>query len=201
MADRLPAGGRLLARACLALILLGSVACGEGDDDGGPAAFVELDGSPRPPDDAGVITGIADDNSTITIDGEVVYELHEALQSFSSLDGSTQPLRSRLGQYVHVGLEGDTAVWVAGIGAVARIDGRPQTVTYLGTIDTVDDRTITMVDGTVFDLADGVEVPEELPAPAVLRVGVSDDAVLAIEIARAPQSTESTETTEPTEGG
>ena len=184
----------------MALALLGSVAACGGDDDEGRAAFVELDGSPRPPDDAGVITAIADDNSTITIDGEVVYELHEALQSFSSLDGSTQPLRSRLGQYVHLGLDGDTAVWVAGIGAVARIDGRPQTVTYLGTIDAVDDRTITMVDGTVFELADGVDAPGELPAPAVLRVGVSDDAVLSIEIARAPQPTETTETTETTEG-
>lgn len=181
MADRRSAGRRILAGACLAAVALGPLtACGDDGSEG--AGFVELDGSPRHPDDAGVVTAIADDNSTITVDGEVVYELHEQLQSFSSIDGSTQPLRSRLGQYVHLGLDGDTAVWVAGIGAVARIEGRPQTVTYLGTIDSVDGRTISLVDGTVFELADGVEAPEALPAPAVLRVGVGDDAVVALEV-------------------
>lgn len=182
VADRAGAGRRALAGACFAVVALGAlVACGhDGSEDAG---FVELDGSPRRPDDAGVLTAIADDNSTITVDGELVYELHEQLQSFSSLDGSTQPLRGRLGQYVHLGLDGDTVVWVAGIGAVARIEGRPQTVTYLGTIDAVDGRAIHLVDGTVFRLADGVDAPGALPAAAVLRIGVSDDEVVALEVA------------------
>lgn len=176
-----------LARAgratIVALVVLVAAACGGGVGEPADTSFVALDGSPRPPDAAGVLTAIAADNSTITIDGEHVYELHESLQSFSSVDGSTQPVRSRVGQYVHVGLDGETALWLAGIGAVTRIDGRPQTVNYIGTIKAVDGRQITMVDGAVFELADDVEVPDSVPIGALLRVGVSADEVVELTVA------------------
>lgn len=178
-----------IAFASIALVV---GACGDDDVDASAAgSFVALDGSPRVPDDAGVVTAIDADFATLTLDGEAVYEIHDRVQSFASLDGSTLPLRSRLGVYVHVGLEGDTVVWVASIGSVLRIDGQPQTVGYLAAIRDVDEaeRRITLRDGTVFALADSLQLPAALngeitdPVPATLRIGVSADEVIVIELA------------------
>lgn len=182
---------RRVAAVASGLLALGALgACG---DDGPTLAsdgnrFVALDGSARAADDQGVVTDIDPAFANLTIDGERVYEIHPEVQSFASADGSTQPLRNRRGQYVHVGLDGDTVIWVAGIGAVIRVDGQPENVLYLGRVASYDGDEIVLEDGTVLAAAAELALPavgdpggpRELPAPATLRIGVSEDAVYEV---------------------
>lgn len=169
-----------LAAACLAL--LGTAAACSGDDANAAKVWVELDGSPRPPDDEGVVTAIADDFSTITIDGERTYEISDTLQSFSTTDGSTQPLLRRLRQYVHVGLEGGTAVWVAGIAAV--VDTGEPLVFYRGEVSALrGGRSVAFTDGTVLRIADGVTLPK--PGDHVLAtIDATRDVVVELSLER-----------------
>ena len=142
---------RAAGASTLALTL---TACGGSGDNGGTAApvtHVALDGTARTQDDAGVLTSLADDFTSLVLDGETVYEVSPTVQSFASIDGSTQPLRGRVGQYVHVGLDRGKVVWLAGLGAVVRVDGQPERVLYLGRITSVRGRTITLQDGTVLE--------------------------------------------------
>jgi hypothetical protein len=173
--------------ALFALVLVVAAGCGGDDDDAATASavtFVAVDGSPRTSDDAGVLTSLSDDFSSLVLDGGTVYEVSPAVQSFASVDGSTQPLRGRVGQYVHVGLDDDTVVWVAGLGAVVRLEGQPEEVLYLGRITAVRGRTIELQDGTVLELADGVAVPGEptrqAPIPATLTIDVASDQVVGV---------------------
>lgn len=185
MADR-----RLTVAAAVALLALGAAACSDdetGTDASSPATFVAVDGSPRTPDDAGVLTALDESFATLVLDGETVYDLSPAVQSFASLDGSTQPLKGRVGQYVHVGLDGDTVVWVAGLGAVVRLEGQAEQVVYLGRIATVQADRLELQDGTVLRLADGVtigaEPSPESPIAAVLTIDVATDRVVEVELA------------------
>lgn len=181
---------RLTAAAAAGLLALGGAAC-SGDDAetaaSSPTTFVALDGSPRTPDDAGVLTALDESFATLVLDGETVYDLSPAVQSFASIDGSTQPLKGRVGQYVQVGLDGDTVVWVAGLGAVVRLDGQAEQVVYLGRIATVQGDRIELQDGTVLRLADGVTVGADpspgSPIAAVLTIDVATDRVVEVELA------------------
>ncbi len=174
----------MLAAATLAALV--GVGCSNdgGTDSAPPATFVALDGTPRPPDDAGVLTSLDEEFASLVLDGEIVYDLSPAVQSFASIDGSTQPLLGRVGQYVQVGLEGDTVVWVAGLGAVVRLDSQPDEVVYLGRISRVRDSTLELQDGTVLELADGVRVAgepsPESPLAAVLTIDVASDRVVEV---------------------
>lgn len=164
------------------------VAAGCSDEDDAdratPVTFVAVDGSPRGPDDAGVLTSLADDFSSLVLDGGTAYEVSPAVQSFASVDGSTQPLAGRVGQYVHVGLDDETVVWVAGLGAVVRLAGQPEEVLYLGRITAARGSTIELQDGTVLELADGVTVPgdasRDAPLAAVLTIDVASDRVVEV---------------------
>lgn len=179
MVDRRAALGALIAG------LVVTAGCSR-DDDATPSevTFVAVDGSPRAPDDAGVLTSLADDFGSLVLDGGTAYEVSPSVQSFASIDGSTQPLRGRVGQYVHVGLDGDAVVWVAGLGAVVRLDGQPEEVVYLGRITAVRGSVIELQDGTVLELAAGVEVPGEAsredPLPAVITIDVASDRVVEV---------------------
>jgi hypothetical protein len=174
---------RAAASSCLAVAAVaatgGIAACSSGGGAATPTTFVAIDGSPRAPDVAGVVDEIAEDFSTIVIDGDS-YGVSDALQSFSSIDGSTQPLRRRLDQYVHAGVDGDTVVWIAGIGAVVEAGERPA-VYYQGTVAALDDgrRRIALEDGTVLEIADGVDAPE--PGAAILAtIDVTRDEVVEV---------------------
>ena len=182
MSERVRAVGALAA-----VVLVLSAGCSGDDDDAATASevtFVAVDGSPRASDDAGVLTSLADDFASLVLDGGTVYEVSPAVQSFASVDGSTQPLRGRVGQYVQVGLDDDTVVWVAGLGAVVRLDGQPEEVLYLGRITAVRGSTIELQDGTVLELADGVAVPgeasREQPIAATLTIDVASDQVVEV---------------------
>ncbi len=161
-----PVADRLRRSACavaiLVVVLAGTAACSGGTDEAKtPTTFVALDGSPRRADAEGVVEKVADDFATITLDGDRTYRVSEAVQSFSTIDGSTLPLRGRLGQYVQVGLDGETVVWVASVAAVLRAADEPPVVLYTGDLIGRDGDELTFRDGTVLSLGDGVEVPEE----------------------------------------
>ena len=144
-------GRRLLAAMMAAVLVVG--ACSGGDDDG----RVVLDGSPRFPDVEGVVEEISLER--ITLDGDRSYKVAKDLNSFSTYDLGPTPLLHRKGQYVQLGLDGDTAEWMAGIGVVVRAPDKPPVVFYNGYLLHVDDGQAVFRNGTVLRLADGVKSP------------------------------------------
>lgn len=139
-----------LVRAALAVtaaVSLGFAGCG-GDDE--PA--VALDGSPRVPDTEGVVTEVSDEE--IVLDGKHTFDVSDELLAFSTYTLEAIPLAQRKGQYVQLGLDGDTAEWLALIGEP--LEGR---VYYTGELEEVDGDKLVFADGTVLALGDGVEAP------------------------------------------
>ncbi|MFP5325984.1 MAG: hypothetical protein ACLGHT_00705, partial [Acidimicrobiia bacterium] len=137
-----------LVRAAIAVtaaFTLGLSACGGGDD--GPA--VALDGSPRVPDAEGVVTEVTDDE--IVLDGKRTFDVADDLMAFSTYTLEAVPLAQRKGQYVQVGLDGETVEWLALIGEP--LEGR---VYYTGEIDEINGEQIVFADGTVLTLGSGV---------------------------------------------
>jgi len=151
---------RSLVAALLVVASLVAVACVSGDDATSPTTAVPLDGTPRYPDAEGVVVDLAADFSTITLDGDRTYGIQEDVQSFSSLDGSTQPLLRRKGQYVQVGLRDGQVRWIAGIAAIVRAAGQPPVAYYTGNLVEVRAGKAIFEDGTVLTLGDGIAVPD-----------------------------------------
>jgi len=135
----------------LALALLAS--CSSGGDDGPRFA---LDGSPRVPDDEGIVTAV--DLESVTLDGDRVYDVDRGLVSFSAIDLSTVPLLFTEGQYVQVGTDGDEAKW---IGTIAKpLASDPPRVVYSGAVDEVADDSVTFQNGTVLRVDDAVDADD-----------------------------------------
>jgi hypothetical protein len=145
----------VIRRRLLLVLLLLLAGCSRGGEDDKFA----LDGSPRFPDAEGVVEEISLDR--ITLDGGRRYKVSEDLASFSTYDLSTTPMLHRKGQYVHLGLDGDTATWMAGIGVVVRAPGKPPVVYYNGYLLKIDDGRAIFRNGTVLRLADGVKSPAD----------------------------------------
>lgn len=141
--------GRLAALLVVAVL----AGCSGAEDE---AAFA-LDGSPRFPDAEGVVEDIS--RQRITLDGDRTYKVSKNLASFSTYDLSTTPMLHRKGQYVHLGLDGDTAEWMAGIGVVVRVPGEAPVVYFNGYLLHVADERAVFRNGTVLRLADGVKSP------------------------------------------
>lgn len=132
----------------------------------------------RVPDDEGIATAIS--HEQITIDGERAYGVSDALLSFSTYDLELEPVLGREGQYVHVGLDGDDVVWLAGIAhAVDAPGGEGLAVYYTGTLAEIDDDRAIFCDGTTFGLAEGAEPPVEQGFVQVRVDPATDRAVLA----------------------
>jgi len=148
---RVSALGRALAVGA-ALLLAG---CGS---DGDPGPGIRLDGSARYPDDQGIATELSFEQ--VTLDGKRTYKVSKRLAAFSTVTATLEPMLNREGQYIQIGVEGDTMVWMAGVAAVVRLPQGPR-VFYTGTLRRVDDRgRLVFRDGTVWEVADDVEVPE-----------------------------------------
>lgn len=127
-------------------LLLAACRAGGGDD-------FKLDGSPRHPDDEGIVTAV--DHESLTLDGERTYELDRDLVSFSSIDLSTVPVLFAKDQYAQVGLDGDTAEW---LGTVAKpLTTSPRRVVVVGEVASADDGTLVLEHGLVLRLAAGVD--------------------------------------------
>ena len=154
---------RRVAALCLLLVVIGG--CG----GGGGGQAVKLDGSPRFPDDEGIATSLS--HERITLDGKRTYEVSDRLRSFSTYTLQIEPMLNRKGQYVQIGLDGDSMVWMAGIAAAVPVDGK-QAVYYVGTLERIDDGSAIFRDGTVFRLSDRVEGPQE-PGKVQARIDVA----------------------------
>jgi hypothetical protein len=140
----------VLALAVATMVAL--VACG---GDNGPKP-IALDGTPRYPDAQGVVDRVS--VTSITLDGHRTYKVSKKLQSFSTSTLQTLPLLQRKGQYVQVGLDGDTMVWIANVGAILPVE--PPAVYYQGRLLRTDaQRRLVFRDGTVLPLAPGVTSP------------------------------------------
>jgi nucleoid-associated protein YgaU len=124
-------------------------ACG----GGGGGGDIKLDGSPRVPDDEGVATEVT--RERITLDGDRTYDVSDRLRSFSTYTLKLEPMLNRKGQYVQVGLDGDTVVWMAGVAAVVQTAQGPS-VFYVGDLEEIDDGRAVFADGTVLRTAEGV---------------------------------------------
>jgi hypothetical protein len=122
---------------------------------GGPAPLV-LDGSPRTPDTEGVVTKVT--TKEIQLDGRRSYHLSRDLQSFSTYTLTTIPVLQSTGRYVQLGLDGDTATWIATVGAVIEQD--PRVVVYTGELAAVRHGRLVFRDGTVLQLDKRVSVPK-----------------------------------------
>lgn len=172
-----------LASALLALAMLtGFTACGDGPEEAAPTTHVALDGSPRVPDAEGILIDVDLEGSQLTLEGERTFTFDRTLQSFSTLDGSTQPVRTWVGSYVQVGVEGTTVEWLAGIADVVRVEGEPPVVYYIG--DPVDSGggAVTFADGTVLRLGDGVAAPGQ-GGSVVVSIDPTTQRVIAIDMA------------------
>ena len=149
---------RPIAVTALAIALaIGSVACSQEEE----AAPIALDGSPRLPDDEGVVTALDVDSLSLTLDGKRTYQVSEGLRSFSALDLSIQPFADAEDAYVQVGLEGRTVVWMGRIAKVVPTD--PPRVFYVGRFTRIEDsaegRRVVFGEGTVLAVGEGVEPP------------------------------------------
>lgn len=121
-----------------------------------PIDFTQV---PRFPDDQGIVTQV--DFTLIELDNGREYKVSPAIQSFSTYTGQMSPLLSWKDKYVHLGVEdGETAVWIAGIGVLDRSVDPPVVYYTNGIFRNVDEQGRAMfADGTVLRLAEGVETP------------------------------------------
>lgn len=133
-------------------ILLLSVTIG--CSDGGGSVITQT----RFPDDEGVVTQMTLER--IEFEDERAYPIATDVESFKSRSHEVTQLLFWDGKYVQLGLEGEKAVWIAGVGTVTNTE--PPVVRYSGVFEEIDTDTGRAVfeDGTTLAVADGVEPPE-----------------------------------------
>ena len=136
--------------AVVVALVLSLASCGRGGGDDGFA----LDGSPRVPDDEGIVTAV--DHESVTLDGERTYDVDRGLASFSAIDLSTVPLLFAEGQYVQVGTDGDRLVWLSTI--AKPLAGSRPLVLLAGEVERVVDGTVELANGTVLRLDEALDV-------------------------------------------
>lgn len=167
------------ALACVVAFASLTAACNRGDDD---EPVVRLDGSARVPDDEGVATSLS--HASITLDGKRTYPVSKRLISFSTYTGAIEPMITRKGQYVQIGLEEEDGkkhmVWMAGIAQV--LNTKEPAVYYTGTFVRRQDGRAVFRDGTVIQLSPGVTVPEKEGTGVIVRIDPASHR--AVEITR-----------------
>lgn len=147
---------RRLGAALATLVVLASGTACSSRDEAKTDVVVRLDGTARFPDDEGIATAL--DRNRITLDGKRTYEVSDDLRSFSTYTRELEPMIGRLGQYVQIGLDDDTMVWMGGVARVVEGDVGPS-VFYTGRFREVADGRFVFTDGTTFAPGDGVEAP------------------------------------------
>ncbi len=116
-----------------------------------------LDGRPRFPDAEGVVASVT--REEIVLDGDRRYAVAEGFKSFSTYTLALEPMLSREGEYVQLGLSDGEAVWMAGIGGVLHTD--PPKVLYEGRLVEINDGRAIFRDGTVLRLGGDVGAPDD----------------------------------------
>ncbi|HVF32143.1 MAG TPA: hypothetical protein VM933_03800 [Acidimicrobiales bacterium] len=169
---------RLIALLTAAAALSASAACSQ---DPGPRAAsgppVRLDGSARIPDDEGVATAL--DRESITLDGERTYRVSDQLRSFSTYTRELEPMLGRRGQYVQIGVDDGSMVWMAGISRLVDVDGRPSAY-YTGTFRGQERGRFVFEDGTTFAVVRRLEAPPEGSAVSA-RIDVGTRRIVELE--------------------
>lgn len=145
------------------------------DRSSSPGEPVALDGSPRHPDAVGVVRDVS--RREIRLESGKALRIDESVRSFASQTMEPVPLLQRKGQYVHIGVDDDRAVWVAAVGSVVRA-AKP-TVYYPGRVKRSEGREVVFVDGTVLTLAAGIDPPAD-GAYVVAEIDIETDEVRAI---------------------
>lgn len=144
---------RLAAALVLIIGLTSAVSC---TTDNGADAVVRLDGTARVPDDEGIATAL--DRNSITLDGKRTYKVSDDLRSFSTYTRELEPMIGRRGQYVQIGVDDDTMVWMGGVARIVEGDAGPS-VFYTGRFREVMNGRFVFTDGTTFAPGPGVEPP------------------------------------------
>ena len=159
---------RFVTLAVVLAIAVASLTAGCNRGDGEPV--VRLDGSARVPDDEGVATSLS--HSSITLDGERTYPVSERLISFSTYTGAIEPMITRKGQYVQIGLDEEDGkkvmVWMAGIAQV--LNTKEPAVYYTGIYMRREGGRAVFRDGTVIQLSPDVTVPEKAGTGVIVRI-------------------------------
>ena len=141
---------------CLIAATSVSAACRRSSEE----PVVRLDGSARVPDDEGVATSLT--HASITLDGKRTYPVSRRLVSFSTFTGAIEPMITRKGQYVQIGLDEEDGkkvmVWMAGIAQV--LNTAEPAVYYTGIYTRRLQGRAVFRDGTVIQLSPSVTVPE-----------------------------------------
>lgn len=113
---------------------------------------------------------------SITVDG-VERPLADEIVVFSASTLERVDLAPRLGQYVQLGLDGDTVEWVASVGAV--LPGDPPVVLFEGTFAQGDATHMTFTSGLRLRVRDGVGVLAG--DPTVVRIDPETGEVVGFE--------------------
>ena len=146
-------------RRPLAILFGGAIVLGLGFSgcSGGKSRDIR-DGEPRVPDDEGVVTALTFEE--VTLDGSRTYDVSEDLIAFDTYNLQLEPMLKRRGQYVQIGLDGDTMIWMAGISAVLQGASEGKTSAfYTGVLERTTPGRAVFRDGTVLKVGDGVEIP------------------------------------------
>ncbi|HUP87545.1 MAG TPA: hypothetical protein VM143_17970 [Acidimicrobiales bacterium] len=143
---------RLLVLAGIVLVMVGAPGCSSRARE----PVVRLDGSPRFPTDEGVATAL--DRNGITLDGKRTYRVSDQLRSFSTYTRELEPMITRRGQYVQVGVVDDEMVWMSGVARIIEVDDQPA-VFYTGRFRETERGRFVFADGTTFAVGKGVDPP------------------------------------------
>lgn len=165
------------------LAVLAALALGGGcaEDEPVVATHVTLDGSPRPATEEGILVDVADDFSTLTLDGDRKLAVDPALVSFSAGDGTIVPLLRLRGQYVQLGVDDGVAEWIGGISAVVDLPPGAPVAYFTDVLVEVDTDVATFRSGTVLTIGPGVEPPSPAPVAVVATIDVGSRQIIALE--------------------
>ncbi len=166
---------RVLWVAAVVVTLVAASGLGACKQGAGTAA-VKLDGSPRFPDDQGIVTAVS--ARQLTLDGRRTYKLSPHLQSFAAVSLATLPVLQTKGQYVHVGLHSTTVTWLGRLADVIHTDH--DAVFYVGHLVRLQDRDLVMRDGTVLRLAQDVAAPQRVGVDVTVEIDPARHAVVKI---------------------
>lgn len=123
---------------------------------GSSSDAVKLDGSPRVPDQEGIVASV--DRHEITLDGKRSYALSPKLAAFSTYNRHTISVLGTKGDYVQLGVRGRTVEWLARIGPVSAGDASNPVVLYQGRLKSVKGERLDFSDGTVLRLQKDLKV-------------------------------------------
>lgn len=113
---------------------------------------------PRYPDAAGEVTEI--NLRELQLDEGKRYSISNQVASFSTYNRRVTPLLSWQGKYVHIGIEDNQVIWIAGIGIPDKTADPPIVFYTNGALSQIDsDRRLIFEDGTVLRLDPSVGEP------------------------------------------